>query len=123
MLIVDAIRRSNSVHEVCLLLTNYVETLQFYDTSKRLPAGVAVLPVRGREDIEARYANLKEAKARTSVSAYNNSSEAIVEEAIEVFYEALCSLTDLTGSEHAGAQSAVSGRPAANARRVQRNNT
>ena len=41
MLIIDALRRSNTVHEICFLLTNYIETLQFYAAAKRLPKAEA----------------------------------------------------------------------------------
>jgi hypothetical protein len=55
MLMIDVMRRLNTEHEICFLLTAYVETLQFYESAKRLPPGVTVLPLRGADDIEARF--------------------------------------------------------------------
>ncbi|HTD89546.1 MAG TPA: hypothetical protein VK663_02705 [Burkholderiales bacterium] len=95
MLIIDAMRRSNTTHEICFLLTNYVETLQFYDTTKHLPAGVAVLPVHGIEDIEARCAGLQEAKLCGLARSQCNTNGAILNEAADVFYEAVCRLKAL----------------------------
>ena len=99
MLIIDAMRRSNTVHEVCFLLTNYVETLQFYDSEKRLPAGAATLPVIGQDDIEARYAGLREAQLCDLARSRCNTNGTILNEATDVFYEALCRLKTLSKTE------------------------
>ena len=98
MLIIDALRRSNTVHEICFLLTNYIETLQFYAAAKRLPAGVAVLPVNGLDDIEARFAGLREAKLCDLARSRCDTHDAIVNEAADVFDEALCRLKALSAS-------------------------
>ncbi len=99
MLIIDAMRRSNTAHEVCFLLTNYVETLQFYDSGKRLPAGVVTLPVIGLDDIEARYTGLYEAKICGLARSKCNTSGTILNEATDVFYEALSRLKALLNAE------------------------
>ena len=96
MLIIEAMRRSNSAHEVCFLLTNYVETLQFYDSAKRLPAGVTTLPLHGLEDIETRYAGLRESQLCDLARSRCNTAGVIINEAVEVFYEALRRLKTLS---------------------------
>lgn len=96
MLIIEAMRSSNSAHEVCFLLTNYVETLQFYDASRRLPAGVTVLPVLGLDDIEMRYAGLRESQLCDLARSRCNTAGEIINEAVDVFYEALCRLKTLS---------------------------
>jgi hypothetical protein len=95
MMIIDAMRRSNTTHEVCFLLTNYVETLQFYDSEKHLPAGVTHLPLVGTDDIEARHAALREALLCGLARSRCNTSGTILNEATEVFHEALCRLKTL----------------------------
>jgi hypothetical protein len=95
MLIVEAVRRSNTTHEVCFLLTNYIETLQFYDSEKHLPAGVAHLPLIGVDDIEARHTALREALLCGLARSQCNTNGTILNEATEVFYEALCRLKTL----------------------------
>jgi hypothetical protein len=86
------------------LLTNYIETLQFYDSEKRLPAGVAMLPVIDLDDIEARYAGLYEAKLCGLARSHCNTNGTILNEAVEVFYEALCRLKTLLHAAIAGAR-------------------
>ncbi|HTE16643.1 MAG TPA: hypothetical protein VK642_16355 [Burkholderiales bacterium] len=110
MQIIDAIHRSTTAHEICFLLTNYVETLQFYDGAQRLPAGVAALPVQGLDDIETRFTGLREAKLCGLARSHCDTHGAIVNEATDVFYEALCRLKTLTisaGLLAASGQSAV----------------
>jgi hypothetical protein len=90
MQIIDAMRRSNTAEEIYFLLTNYVEALQFYAAAEHLPAAIVALPVTGLDDIEARYIGLRETRlcglARSDCVIHGD----IVNEAEEVFYEALC---------------------------------
>lgn len=95
MQIVDAIRRSSSVHEVCFLVTNYVETLQFYAASQLLPAGVAGLPVLGPEDIEERFCKLREAKLCGLARSHCETHYDVFNETTDIFYEGLTRLKAL----------------------------
>lgn len=98
MQIIDAIHRANSTHEVYFLLTHYVETLQFYDTAKRLPAGVAALPLQDMADVEARFVGLQEAKLCGLARSRCDTHGEMVNEAMDVFYEGLCRLKALAAS-------------------------
>lgn len=90
MLIIDAMRRADTTQEVGFLLTSYVETLQFYDAAKRLPNGATTLPVNDLADIEARLAGLRSAQQRIRAGKQRRSDGPIIDEANNVFYEALC---------------------------------
>jgi hypothetical protein len=89
MLIIDAMRRSSNAQEVCLLLTHYIETLQFYAVAERLPESVTALPVSGLDDIEARVVSLREVKLCDLARSQCDTHGDIVNEATEVFQEAL----------------------------------
>ncbi len=91
MQIIDAMRASNSSTEICLLLTNYIESLQFYAAAEHLPACIIALPVCGLDDVEQRYGGL--CHARQGVVAHSHGD--IVSEAEEVLYEAMYCLRAL----------------------------
>lgn len=90
MLIIDAMRRADTPQEVCFLLESYVETLQFYDTAKHLSPGAAVLPINGLADIESRLEGLHEAQRRVRNRQQRRSDGPVIDEAANVFSEALC---------------------------------
>lgn len=90
MLIVDAMRRADTPQEVCFLLESYVETLQFYDTAKRLSPGATILPINGLKDIESRLEGLRAAQQRVRARQQRLSDGPVIDEAANVFYEALC---------------------------------
>lgn len=85
MLIMDAIRRLNSKHEIEILLTAYVETLQFYGAENQLPPIVVGLPLGGVEDIENRLAELSGRDACEQGQYRQESQNAISREAAEIF--------------------------------------
>ena len=89
MLIVDVMRRLNTEHEIAFLLTAYVETLQFYKSAKRLPPGVATLPINGPHDIEMRFTALLDAELSGLASLHCDSNGTIAREATEIFGAAL----------------------------------
>ncbi len=96
MQIIDAMRSSNSANEICLLVTNYVESLQFYAAAEHLPAGIVTLPVCGLNDVEQRYGRL--CRAKLSDRAHPNDDAhggEIVSETEEVLFEAMCCLRAL----------------------------
>jgi hypothetical protein len=93
MLIIDALRRAGTAQDVCYLLTSYVETLQFCDAARQLPADVTVLPVRGPDDITARLAGMR--AIRPPVRKFGTTQNAILDEAINLFSEALLRLKAL----------------------------
>lgn len=90
MQIIEAMRRAHTTHEVCLLLSNYIETLPFYDLARRLPASVCAAPVQGLEDVETRYTDLREARLCDLARSHCDTNGAVLGEATEIFYEALC---------------------------------
>ncbi len=104
MLIMDAMHRLNSRYEVEFLLTAYVETLQFYGAAKQLPPGVALLPLRGIDDIESRLIELSGSDACGQGHAHQRAQNAISREATEIFdaarmrLQALSAPIDLSGS-------------------------
>jgi hypothetical protein len=85
MQIIDVMRRLNTEHEINFLLTAYVETLQFCDAAKRLPPGVGLLPIRGAEDIEARFTELLGAELCGLARSHCDTQGAIAREATEIF--------------------------------------
>ncbi len=85
MLITDVMRRLNTEHEVAFLLTAYIETLQFSDAAKRLPPGVAALPLNGADDIEARFSELLGAELCGLARSHCDAQGAIAREATEIF--------------------------------------
>ena len=85
MLISDVMRRLNTEREIEFLLTSYMETLQFYGATKRLPPGVATLPLRGADDIEARFNELLGAELCGLARSHCDTQGAIAREATEIF--------------------------------------
>lgn len=85
MLIVDVMRRLNSEHEVCFLLSAYLETLHFHSPEKYLPPGVTDLPLRGAEDVEERFTELLGAELTGLARAQSDTRGAIAKEATEIF--------------------------------------
>jgi hypothetical protein len=69
MLITEALRRANSAHEIRFLLTNYIETLQFYLPGGAAMARVTRLPVHDLPDVEARWAVLRHARPTAATDA------------------------------------------------------
>lgn len=98
MSLIDVMRRLNSEHEVRFLLTAYVETLQFYDSAKRLPPGVGALPLRDAEDIEARFNELLGAELCGLARSHCDTQGAIAREATKIFGAAYTRLQALRAS-------------------------
>ncbi len=98
MQMIDVMRRLNSEHEIRFLLTAYVETLQFYDSAKRLPPGVATLPLKDAEDIEARFTELLGAELCGLARSHCDTQGAIAREATEIFGAAYTRLQVLRAS-------------------------
>lgn len=101
MLIIDVMRRLNTEHEIQFLLTAYVETLQFYGAEKRLPPGVATLPLNGVDDIEARFTDLLGAELCGLARSPRDTQGAIAHEATEIFGAAYTRLQVLRLPTHA----------------------
>jgi hypothetical protein len=99
MLLIDVIRRLNTEYEIRFLLTAYVETLQFYDSAKRLPPGVAALPLKGADDIEARFTELLGAELCGLARSHCDTQGAIAREATEIFGAAFTRLRALDLSQ------------------------
>ncbi len=101
MLLIDVMRRLNSEHEIRFLLTAYIETLQFYDATMRLPPGVAALPLKDEEDIEARFYELMGAGLCGLARSQCDTQGAIAREATEIFGAACMRLHALRGTQGA----------------------
>lgn len=99
MLIVDAMRRAETAAEVCFLMTSYVESLLFYDTARHLPAGITAMPVRGLVDTAARLACLLDLQEAEFARLPANTDFAVIEEATQLFREALYRLNALNIAE------------------------
>ncbi|MEQ1772920.1 MAG: hypothetical protein ABL891_03970 [Burkholderiales bacterium] len=98
MLMIDVMRRLNSENEIRFLLTAYIETLQFYDSAKRLPLGVATLPLGDVDDIEARFTELLGAELCGLARSHCDTQGAIAREATEIFGAAFTRLQTLRQS-------------------------
>lgn len=98
MELLEAMRRSNSEHEVQFLLSAYVETLPFYGLAHILPTGLTALPVRGTDDVRDRFEALIEADLSEGAGVSSASTHAVVREATEVFGMALSRLCALRTS-------------------------
>jgi hypothetical protein len=99
MLIIDAMRRAETAQEVCYLMTSYVESLVFYDTTRHLPAGITALPVRGLVDTAARLACLLDLQSDAITRTPESQDFAIMEEATQLFREALYRLNTLNAAD------------------------
>ena len=95
MQIIDAMRGSNSANEICLLVTNYIESLQFYAAAEHLPLDIVTLPVCGLNDVEQRYRGLCQARQSECAQPHRDAHSDIVNEAEAVLYEAMCCLRTL----------------------------
>lgn len=73
------------------MLTCYVDSLQFYSTGKRLPAGVTALPLQNLQDIEARCLTMQQSQRLEPAATHtpSDSDAAILNEVAEVFGVAL----------------------------------
>jgi hypothetical protein len=101
MLIIDVMRRLSTEYEINFLLTAYIETLQFYDSAKRLPPGVGALPLNGAKDIEERFTELLGAELCGLARSHCDTQGAIAREATELFGAAYTRLQTLREAEPA----------------------
>ena len=95
MMISDVMHRLNTEPEVLFLLTAYVETLQCYQAEKRLPPGVAALPLIDAADVEARFTELLGAELCGLARSHCDTQGAIAREATEIFGAAFTRLQAL----------------------------
>ena len=95
MRLTEAIERADSEHVVTFLLAAYIETLHFYDGTRRaLPAQVKYLPLAGKSDVIRRLQLLR---GTLDACVDDRASRPIIEEAIEVFAAACSRLRVLEG--------------------------
>ena len=109
MMISDVMHRLNTEPEILFLLTAYVETLQCYHAEKRLPPGVAALPLIDAADVEARFTELLGAELCGLARSHCDTQGTIAREATEIFGAAFTRLQALRLS---GAVPAVRVMPA-----------
>lgn len=91
----EVICRLKTEHEVHLLLTAYVETLQFCGATTWLPPGVAALPLQGFDDIEARFNALLDTEWCGRECAQRDPQKSIASEVTEIFGAAVTRLKAL----------------------------
>ncbi len=101
MMISEVMYRLNTEHEIHFVLTAYLETLQCYHAGKRLPPGVAALPLKGAADIEARFTELLGAELSGLARSHCDTQSAIAQEATEIFGAAFTRLQALKPSAEA----------------------
>jgi hypothetical protein len=94
MIIGRVIRDAESENEIYFLLTAYIEATQF---GGRLPEYLTNLPITGLKDVEARSQRLIMERDKASEQP-SNKAGVIIEEALQIFDDALCRLKVL---EHA----------------------
>ena len=103
MQLIDVMRRLNTEHEIRFLLTAYLETLQSNCAEKRLPPGVAALPIRDAADIEDRFTELLGAELCGLARSHCDTQGAIAREATEIFGAAFKRLRALHGTPRTSA--------------------
>lgn len=82
----DVIREASNEQEVYFLLTSYVETVRYCDKLACLPPPVRELPLHGVDDVRSRIGGLK---AELRSPAVDENARGVVQEAAEIFDEAL----------------------------------
>lgn len=80
-MIADAIRDANTEHDTYALLSAYLEAMQRYEDRKMLPDTVTRLPVKGKDDVRARFEKL--------VTGLDAASKRLDDEACLVIKDAL----------------------------------
>ena len=84
MLITHAIEFARTEHVVHFLLASYVETLEYYETTRTLlPDEVRGLPLAGSPDVHRRLRLLRTLLDSCDVAAHD--SRRTIEEAVDVF--------------------------------------
>jgi hypothetical protein len=95
MLLIDVLRRLNTEHELRFLLAAYLENLQSRHVENQLPLGVAALPLKDAQDIEARFAELMGEALCGLARGHCDTQTAIAKEATEIFGAAVTRLHTL----------------------------
>jgi hypothetical protein len=98
MMLTDAIRDASTVHEICFLLTAYIDAARYGDQLVRLPDEMRNLPINGREDLRIRIGKLKTAFG-ASPEELADKDRVIVKEALDIFSCALGRLSYLAEAE------------------------
>ena len=105
MQVIDVMRRLNSEQEIRFLLTAYLETLRAGGADKRLPPGVATLPLNDAEDIESRFTELLGAELTGLAHSHCDTQGAIAREATQIFGAAFTRLQTLRDNGSVSARS------------------
>ena len=98
MMLTDAIRDASTVHEICFLLTCYVEAARYCDQLGRLPDEMRGLPINGMEDLSVRIGKLKTVFG-ASTEELADRDRVIVKESLDIFCCALNRLKYLAEAE------------------------
>jgi hypothetical protein len=95
MMLTHAIELARTEHVVHFLLASYVETLDYYDTTRALlPGEIRYLPLAGTADVHSRLSALRALLDTYQIGAQDDTRRAI-EEAVDVFTVASRRLTAL----------------------------
>jgi hypothetical protein len=105
MMIANVIAKADSEHVIYFLLGAYLEATQF---GRNLPEHLTHLPVRGLQDVEARYEQLIE-EFRNASHQQRQKARLEIDEALDIFETALRRLKflegesgDMAGIQHFG---------------------
>jgi hypothetical protein len=79
MMLADAIESAVSEHAVYFLLTAYVESLQHFHTSLRIPQCIIALPLGGLDDLVERVRMLRDISDAGKDAAPDGEALAILE--------------------------------------------
>src|SRR5215212_5996364 len=101
-----AIEFAQTEHIVCFLLTAYVETLGYYETTRlALPEQIRHLPLAGKADVDGRLRILRALLERRDATA--RDARGVTEEAIDIFAAACRRLNVIDALTTNRAQSAA----------------
>jgi hypothetical protein len=108
MMIANVIAKADSEHVIYFLLGAYLEAIQF---GRNLPERLTSLPVRGLQDVEARYEQLIE-ESRSASRQQREKARLEIDEALHIFDTALRRLQllereseSMAGIQHFGRRS------------------
>src|SRR5262245_32645788 len=100
MMIADVIRQTKTKHEIYLLITAYLETMQFGGENAFVSKSTTILPLAGKEDLQKRFDQLFIDLDNAS-KALDDHACLTMKEALHIFGSALHQLHHLELLEEA----------------------
>lgn len=96
MMIIDAISKASTEHEIYFLLTSYIEAVRYCDKLCHLPEPMRALPFRGTDDLKARVEALM-FRFGEPCGMPDDRNFPIIKESLDIFGVALDRLCSLYG--------------------------